>query len=127
MSCSFEFATATRIVFGAGRLSEIGTIAREFGQRALVVTGRGHGRARGLLAGLAEAGVECSIFSVTGEPEVATVQSGVAQAKENGCELVISFGGGSAIDTGKAVAAMLTNDGELLQFLEVIGQGRALQ
>lgn len=127
MSCSFEFATATRIVFGAGRLSEIGALARDFGERALIVTGSDQGRARVLLSRLAAAGVEHSIFSVAGEPEVATVQSGITQARESGCDLVISFGGGSAIDTGKAVAAMLTNDGDLLEFLEVIGRGRALE
>jgi alcohol dehydrogenase class IV len=61
------------------------------------------------------------------EPELATVQQGVALAKQESCGLVISFGGGSSLDAGKAIAAMLANAGELLDYLEVIGRGKALE
>jgi alcohol dehydrogenase class IV len=127
MTCSFEFATATRIVFGAGRSREIGALAKQLGKRALIVTGSDQKRAQPLLAALSAAGVESCIFSVTGEPEVSTVQEGVTQAKAAQCDVIISFGGGSAIDAGKAVAAMLTNNGELWDFLEVIGRGHNLE
>ncbi|MSU57071.1 MAG: iron-containing alcohol dehydrogenase [Pedosphaera sp.] len=122
----FEFATATRIVFGAGKLREAGAIAKEFGLHALVVTGRDSRRAEALLKILRDAGVTATNFSVSGEPEISTIEAGVAQAKRAGCELVIGFGGGSALDAGKAIAAMLTNDGELLDYLEVIGRGQPL-
>src|ERR1700720_1096760 len=122
MSVSFEFATATRIIFGAGRLRELGTLVNPFGKRALIVTGRDPARAQPLCTTLSAAGVEYSLFSVTGEPEVRTVQNGAAQAKDANSDVIISFGGGSAIDAGKAIAAMLTNDGDLLDFLEVIGR-----
>jgi alcohol dehydrogenase class IV len=126
MNLSFEFATATRIVFGPGRLREIGQLAKVIGRRALVVTGRNQGRAQALVANLKSAGVDSFLFSVVTEPEVRTVSEGVAKAKESGCDLVISFGGGSAIDAGKAIAAMLHNTGPLLDYLEVIGKGNAL-
>lgn len=122
----FEFATAQRIVFGAGAIRDIGALARELGRYALVVTGRSPARAESLIKLLENQGLGSSVFSVTGEPELATVAQGVAQAKAAGCDSVISFGGGSAIDTGKAIAAMLTNDGELLDYLEVIGRGKAI-
>jgi alcohol dehydrogenase class IV len=122
----FEFATATRIIFGPGTLREAGPLAKEFGRCALVVTGRDGGRAGGLRQILKEHGVRASAFAVAGEPEIATVESGVAQAREQGCDMVIGFGGGSAVDAGKAIAAMLTNQGELLDYLEVIGRGKAL-
>ncbi len=122
----FEFATANRIVFGAGMLQKAGALARESGTCALVVTGAHSERAQPLLKVLAEAGIQCPTFAVGGEPEVGTVQKGVAEAKKLGCDMVISFGGGSAIDAGKAIAAMLTNPGDLHEYLEVIGQGRAL-
>ncbi len=122
----FEFTTATRIVFGDGTLCEVGSMTREFGRRALVVTGRDARRAEPLLARLRESKVAATPFAVPGEPEIATVQQGIALAKREGCELVISFGGGSALDAAKAIAAMLTNDGELLDYLEVIGRGQAL-
>ena len=122
----FEFATATRIIFGAGAVREIGRMAKQFGERALIVSGRDLSRAQPLGALLREQGLETTGFSVAGEPEIATVQRGVALARQVRCDLVIGFGGGSALDAGKAIAAMLTNEGELLEYLEVIGHSKAL-
>jgi alcohol dehydrogenase class IV len=122
----FEFATATRILFGAGAVSQAGSLAAAFGPRALVVTGREVRRADRLLASLKSAGIGVATFQITGEPELATVEQGTKLAKAEKCELVIGFGGGSAIDAGKAIAAMLTNDGELLDYLEIIGRGKPL-
>ncbi|MFA7007124.1 MAG: iron-containing alcohol dehydrogenase, partial [Verrucomicrobiia bacterium] len=65
---NFEFATATRIIFGPGTLREAGPIAKVFGKRALVVTGRTAQRAKPLLSVLRAAGVKCATFSVAGEP-----------------------------------------------------------
>src|SRR5271165_97483 len=105
----FEFATATRIVFGAGTAGQVGAIALEFGRRALVVTGRDSRRAERLLANLKSAGISATTFPVAGEPELATVEQGTKLARAEKCELVVGFGGGSALDAAKAVAAMLTN------------------
>ena len=109
----FEFATATKIIFGAGTLCEAGAIAKEFGNRALVVTGRDPKRAGSLLKILRETGVGAAAFSVAGEPELSAIEQGTAFAKKEKCDFVIGFGGGSAIDAGKAIAAMLTNDGRI--------------
>jgi len=122
----FEFATAARIIFGAGTFCETGALAKDNGHRALVVTGRNVKRAEPLLALLREKSVDAVTFPVPGEPELATVENGVALAKREQCDFVISFGGGSAIDAGKAIAAMLTNEGQLLDYLEIIGRGKAL-
>jgi len=117
---AFEFATATRIVFGAGTLKEAGTLARALGRRPFVVTGKAVDRAAPLLRQLPGS----ATFSVAGEPTLATVRAGVAQAQ--GCDVVISFGGGSAIDAGKAIAALLTNPGDPLDYVEVIGKGKPI-
>jgi alcohol dehydrogenase class IV len=122
----FEFATATRIVFGAGTLKQVGDLAAGFGRRALVVTGRYQGRATPLIENLKAGGLAIHVFSIAGEPELTTVQSGGAEARAHSCDLVISFGGGSAIDAGKAIAALLTNTGDLLDYLEIIGHGKSL-
>src|SRR4051794_15552620 len=116
---NFEFATATRILFGAGTVREVGARAKEFGHRALVVTGRNTQRAEPLLAALRQHGVTGLTFSVFGEPEIETIEQGIKQARHQRCEMVIGFGGGSALDAGKAIAAMLTNGGELFDYLEV--------
>ena len=122
----FEFTTTTRIIFGPGTLKEAGPVAKEFGQRALVVTGSSPNRASRLTEILHGAGVSSVSFAVTGEPAITTVEAGVALAKRERCDVVISLGGGSAIDAGKAIAAMLTNPGELLDYLEIIGHGKPL-
>ncbi len=122
----FEFATATKIIFGAGTLNEAGAAAKGFGRRALVVTGANPQRAEKLLVGLSADGVSAATHAVAGEPEIATVENGVALAKKEHCDFVISIGGGSVMDAGKAIAAMLTNGGELLDYLEIIGRGKSL-
>jgi alcohol dehydrogenase class IV len=122
----FEFATATRIIFGAGTLREIGPLAADMGRRALVVTGRDAARADPLLEALSAEGIGSAIFAVPGEPTTEIVQQGVEQARGAACNLIVGFGGGSAVDAGKAIAALLTNGGDVLDYLEVIGQGKAL-
>jgi len=122
----FEFATATRIVYGEGVVREVVPAARELGTRALVVTGRSEQRSAPLRADLAEAGVACQTFHVDGEPSVEGVQLGAKIAGAERCDLVIGFGGGSALDAGKAIAALLTNGGDVLEYLEVIGRGQPL-
>lgn len=122
----FEFATATRIVFAPGALKKLPAIAREFGTRALIVTGRNTARAMPAIRALEDAGMACQIFSVDGEPTVESVRQGARAARGN-FDLLIGFGGGSAIDAAKAIAAVATNSGEPLNYLEVIGHGRALE
>ncbi len=122
----FEFATAGRIIFGAGSLRQVGAIAKSFGKRAFVVTGRDSQRAQGLVDLIRAADLGAVTFSVGGEPDIATVITGTALARSEKCDVVIGFGGGSALDAGKAIAAMLTNPGEPLDYLEVIGRGKSL-
>ncbi|MFA6560446.1 MAG: iron-containing alcohol dehydrogenase [Verrucomicrobiia bacterium] len=123
---NFEFATATRIIFGPGTLREAGPIAKVFGKRALVVTGRTAQRAKPLLSVLRAAGVKCATFSVAGEPTTVSVREGTQCARDKRCDVIIGFGGGSALDAAKAIAALLTNGGDLLDYLEVIGRGKPI-
>ncbi len=120
----FEFATATRIIFGPGTVRQAGPLAAGFGQRAFVVTGSRPERAAVLLAGLEEKGVQAVVYSVAGEPTMDTARQATAQARQAACDLVIGFGGGSALDTAKAVAALLTNGGDPMDYAEVIGRGQ---
>ena len=122
----FEFTTPTRIVFGAGALREAAPAARAFGTRAFVVTGRDPSRAAKLLAQLAAEKISVTTFALGGEPTTDDITAATARAREAGCELVIGFGGGSALDAAKAVSALLTNDGALLEYLEVVGGGAPL-
>ena len=122
----FEFATAPRIVFGAGALRDVAPIAKDFGHRALILTGRSAGRAATLNRLLAEQGIARLNLAIAGEPKLEDVEQGVRLARSEGCNLVIGFGGGSAIDAAKAVAALTTSGGDLLDYLEVIGRAKSL-
>jgi alcohol dehydrogenase class IV len=113
----FEFATADRILFGAGMVKEVGPAAAAMGRRALVVTGATDRRPA----------LDCPKFAVAGEPTIDLVRRGAAFAREEGCDVVVSIGGGSAIDAGKAIAALATNPGDALDYLEVIGRGQPLE
>lgn len=117
----FEFATAARIVFGPGTVGEVAPAARAMGKRVLLVRGRWPGRSEPLAAEL-----EAVRWAVDGEPTLDLVRRGVERARESGCDVVVAMGGGSAIDAGKAIAALLTNSGEPLDYLEVIGRGQPL-
>ena len=122
----FEFAAARRIIFGNGAIREAAPLAAELGSRAFVVTGRSGERAGQLVELLKRQRIESVTFNVPGEPTLATVKAGVKQAREVAGDLVVAVGGGSALDTGKAIAAMLTNEGELEDYLEVVGGGKPL-
>jgi len=117
----FEFATATRIVFGEGTAATLPELARAIGARQLLVTGASGERAASLVSALS-----AETFAVPGEPTVDLVREGVRRVQETACDVVISVGGGSAIDAGKAIAAIATNGGEPFEFLEVVGKGRAI-
>lgn len=122
----FEFATAARIVFGVGVAAQVGPIAAEHGRRALVVTGRDPTRAEPVLEAIRAAGLATTRFTVAGEPTTADAERGTAIARAAGCDLVVAIGGGSPLDAGKAIAALLTNPGDPLDYLEVVGRGRPL-
>ena len=123
----FEFATAGRIIFGRGTLKELAPSATTFGQRTIVVTGRSSERARPVLELLKRGGVEARTFSIPGEPGISAIREGVGQAREFGAEFVIGFGGGSAMDAAKAIAALLTNPGDIFDYLEVVGRAQPLK
>ncbi len=123
---NFEFATATRIIFGADTLAQVGPIAAQMGHRTLIVTGSAPDRVKPLLKILAQHNLDIATFTVGSEPTIDMAQQGVQQARAKKCDMVMGFGGGSVLDAGKAIAALLTNGGSPLDYLEVIGQGKPL-
>lgn len=120
---AFEFATAGRILVGRGRAAELPEVLAGLGSRVLVCTGANPARHAGLLAGL---GMPAAGFAVAGEPTVDLARAGAATAREHGADVVAAIGGGSVIDTGKAVAMLLGNGGDPVDYLEVVGSGRKI-
>jgi alcohol dehydrogenase class IV len=124
---NFEFATASRIIFGPGSAARIGSFAAGFGKKALVCYGVPADILFDFVDALTKGGIAALPFLVQGEPTIELIENGTTLARQAGCDQVVGLGGGSAIDTGKAIAALLTNPGELSDFLEVIGKGQVLQ
>ncbi|MDQ3035633.1 MAG: iron-containing alcohol dehydrogenase [Myxococcota bacterium] len=128
---AFELATAARIVFGDGTVARLPALARELAPsdargRAMVIVGRSVARHGALLGALDAVGLDVTTFSVSGEPTIEVARAGTEEARRARCTLVIAIGGGSVLDAGKAIAALAANDGEVLDYLEVIGRGKPL-
>lgn len=123
---NFEFATAQRIIFGAGTLTELPAIIKNMGHRAAFITGTNAERIGPLFQQLKKCGANPAAFSIKGEPTTDRIALYATKARELGCDYVIAFGGGSVIDAGKAIAALLTNTRDLMDYLEVIGKGEPL-
>jgi alcohol dehydrogenase class IV len=116
----FEFATAQRIIFGRGVMRELPALTAEFGQRVLLVTGSRPEQWKSRLS-------YAAFKSIRGEPTVQDIQSGVELAKLHNANVIVAIGGGSVVDAGKAIAAMSTQPGDLMRYIEVIGEGKALE
>ncbi len=122
----FEFATATRIVFGPGTLPEAAPAARALGRHALLVAGRDPTRTAPLHEALVAAGLAVTRIAVTGEPTTEALAAAVAAARAAGGDVVVGCGGGAVLDTAKALAGLVPAPGEVLDYLEVVGRGLAL-
>ncbi|MGA3353297.1 MAG: iron-containing alcohol dehydrogenase [Acidimicrobiales bacterium] len=120
----FEFAAAGRIIFGPGRASELASLAARLGSRALVCTGGAPGRHSAILESL---DVPFSTIQVHREPTVELARSSAALARAEGVDVIVALGGGSVIDLGKAVAMLIGNGGDPIDYIEVIGAGRLIE
>lgn len=124
---NFEFATASRIIFGSGAVSQLPQLASEKGRHILLVTGSQPSRVGDCIQSLREAGLRHTLYPIAGEPTIEVISQAKAEALSAGCDLVIGIGGGSVLDSAKAIAALIPNEGEALDYLEVIGKGQTLR
>ncbi len=127
-----EFYAPGKIIFGSGSLNQIGVEAKRLGSKALVVLGRSAMKKSGALDRLAYSlkknNLKYTIYeNIPSDPTVETVDEGANLARKKNCNLVIALGGGSVLDTGKAVSAMLTNEGSVADYQEIEGKGRKFQ
>ena len=124
---SFQFQTATRIVFAPGAVGSLPNEARTLGERALVVTGKSPQRHQEVLSALETAGLTLTTFAVENEPTTDDAIEATRLGLDSSVELVIAIGGGSALDLGKAAAALIASGGSPLDYLEVVGKGQPLR
>jgi alcohol dehydrogenase class IV len=122
----FEFATSSRIIFGSHKLDSIGNLAASLGHRVLIISGAPPSITNRLSGLLEQSGFESSTTFVEIEPTVDTICSTLELARQDSIDGVIGIGGGSALDTSKAVSALLTNPGDVSDYLEIIGSNKPL-
>src|SRR4030066_1455740 len=122
----FEFATVPRILFGLGKVNSIGTLASEFGTRAFIVSGVPKTLSDRLIELLEARDITCSIVKINQEPTIELLYRLVDLTRQYSPDLIIGFGGGSALDSSKATAALLSNPGEVTDYLEIIGLNKPL-
>jgi len=121
----FQFARLPLIYFGAGKISQLPGLISGYGKSVLLVTGSGSFMnsplADTLLHQLEEKGLKISKVSVTGEPSPGTVDETVMSFGDTAVDVVVSIGGGSVMDAGKAISAMLGKNRSVMEYLEVVG------
>jgi alcohol dehydrogenase YqhD (iron-dependent ADH family) len=118
---AFVFHNPTKIIFGEGTIAQLGAEAGAYGKKALLVYGMGSVKANGVydqvVASLTEAGVEIVEFpGVRSNPLMSYARQGVALAKREQVDMVVAVGGGSVIDTSKAIAAGAVTETDILEF-----------
>jgi alcohol dehydrogenase class IV len=124
----FDLVVPTDVRFGAGRVSEVPQALVELGaNRVMVITGRTTSRADAVRSTLNDAGISTLVFGVATEPSIERVRAAVALLAEGGCDAVLGFGGGSALDVAKAAAVLATSGSDPMDHLEVIGAGRRIE
>lgn len=126
MALKFEFNTPARIVVGEGKAYETGRLAKGFGSRALVLTGSSTDRYQDLLDTIQTDELKLVIYPIDREPTVDIIQRGIEMGLSHSCQLVIAIGGGSVMDAAKAIAVLMRNEGEVYDYLEVIGKGKSI-
>jgi alcohol dehydrogenase class IV len=125
MISPFALARLPRIVFGQGEQKRLDRWIREFGNRALIVTGRTFldttGQYEDLVRRLEKESISHAHVRTEGEPSPDFVDQAASEYRSWGCDVVIAIGGGSALDCGKAISAMLPQETSVYEYLEGVG------
>lgn len=115
-----HFVIPNHTVVGTNVLVEAAPLLKKMGNKAFIVTGRHvavSDMMKQLTALLDENGIGCVIFDgITGEPTDTMIENGVEMLKSSGCDFIIGIGGGSPLDSAKAIAAMAVNEGSIADY-----------
>ena len=119
---NFNYYLPVNVVFGCGKVKEAGEIAKPYGKKALIVTGKSSAKKSGLYDkvrdSLEAAGIESALFDkVSQNPLTTTAIEGAEFAKETGADMVVAIGGGSIMDCAKSIAFLAVNDGDINDYI----------
>ncbi|HRX10248.1 MAG TPA: iron-containing alcohol dehydrogenase [Draconibacterium sp.] len=127
MGISFQFATSTQIIFENGSFTKVPGFIKNLGSKVLIVSGKNKTLTNQLSGWLKNTDFKFEIFTINSEPTTHDIEKGTLHAQKTCCNVVAGVGGGSVIDSAKAIAALATNKGQLTDYLEVIGKGEKLE
>lgn len=118
----FSYYLPVNIIFGCGKADTAGKLARPYGEKALIVTGRSSAKKSGLYdriaSSLEQSGMSHLLFDkVTQNPLTTTAEEGASLARENNCDVIIGIGGGSIMDCAKAIAFLAVNTGDINDYI----------
>ena len=119
---NFSFFLPVNVVFGCGKLKEVGNLTKPYGKKALIVTGKSSAKKSGIYdkvnESLKKVGIDTVLFDkVTPNPLTTTAIEGAKFANENGCDVVVGIGGGSIMDCAKAIAFLSVNKGDINDYI----------
>lgn len=119
---NFQYNLPVNLIFGRGGIKQAGLQTAKYGKKALVVTGKTSAKKSGLLDKtlglLKKAGVDVEVFDQVGQnPLTTTAYEGAEIAEEKGCDVILGLGGGSAMDTAKAIAFIAVNEGDISDYI----------
>ncbi|EMJ3465962.1 iron-containing alcohol dehydrogenase [Vibrio harveyi] len=123
----FQFMTATRIIFGEGALQSSLSVINQFGYSVLLVTGKDTQRATPIINYLKAQNMRYQHVAINGEPNITMVEETAVLGRKFQPDMVIAIGGGSVIDMGKALAAIIPNQGDVYDYVEVVGRNVPLK
>lgn len=123
----FQFMTATRIIFGEGSLQQSLSVICQYGQRVLLVSGKNTERAKPVVDYLNQQAMRYQHLSICTEPNITMVEECAARGRRFRPDVVVAIGGGSVIDMGKALAAIIPNQGNVYDYVEVVGRNVPLK
>lgn len=123
----FQFMTSTRIVFGEGALQSSLSLFNQYGYSVLLVTGKRTERANPIIRYLKSQKMRYQHVAISGEPNITMVEETANMGRKFKPEIVVAIGGGSVLDTGKALAAIIPNQGDVYDYVEVVGRSVPLK
>lgn len=123
----FQFMTATRIIFGEGSLESSLSVISQYGYSVLLVSGKNPERYAPLINYLHQQNMRYQHVAVSGEPNITMVEETAMLGRRFKPDMVIAIGGGSVVDMGKAVAAIIPNQGNVYDYVEVVGRSVPLK
>ncbi len=118
----FQFMTSNRIIFGEGALEKSLSLIKQYGYSVLLVSGKDVERSRLIVNYLNEQKLRYQHVSISGEPNITMVEETAVVGRRFAPSLVVAIGGGSVLDMGKALAAIIPNQGNVYDYVEVVGR-----